>query len=131
MTRASAGVADTMTELSPAAERFVRCYIRSVWDLELLLLLLRNPCRFWTPGELVRELRASPPLVTDSLMALMRAGCVMLEEWGRYRYHAASPELEAQVQAVREAYANFPVAVTKLIWDGSHSRLKSSPTFSA
>lgn len=120
-----------MTELSPAADRFIRCHIRSVWDLELLLLLLRNPCRFWTPGELVRELRASAPLVTDSLMALMRAGCVMVEERKRYRYHIASPELEAQVHAVREAYANFPVTVTKLIWNGSHSRAGSSPTFSA
>jgi hypothetical protein len=101
-----------------------------VWDLELLLLLLRDPCRFWTPGELVRELRASAPLVTDALTALMRAGCVTLEEWERYRYRAASPELEAQAQAVRKAYANFPVAVTKLIWDGSHSRPKSSPTCS-
>jgi len=131
MTHASADVADTMTEFSPAAECFIRCHIRSVWDLELLLLLLRNPCRFWTPDELVRELRASAPLVTESLMALMRAGCIMAEERERYRYHGASPELEAQVQAVREAFVNFPVTVTKLIWDGSHSRRKSSPTFSA
>jgi Mn-dependent DtxR family transcriptional regulator len=120
-----------MTELSPAANRFIRCHVRSVWDIELLLLLLRDPSRFWTPGELVHELRASAPLVTTSLMALIRAGCVMAEEWERYRYRAAGPELEAQVQAVREAYANFPVAVTQLIWDGSHSRVKSSPTFSA
>jgi len=64
-------------------------------------------------------------------MALMRAGCVVAEERERYCYHAASPELDTQLKTVREAYANFPVAVTKLIWDASHSGLTLGRRFPA
>lgn len=46
---------------------FVREHIRSVWAVELLLLLKRDPEFCWPAPELVRELRASTTLVNDNL----------------------------------------------------------------
>jgi hypothetical protein len=113
-----------MSALSPEVDRFIRRHIRSVWDLELLLLLSRDPSRVWIAPELVRELRASILLVSDSLMTLKQASCIAEEPSEHYRYQPASAEVEAQVQALKDAYANFPVAVTKLIWEGPHSRIQ-------
>lgn len=113
-----------MSELPQPAERFIRGHIRSVWDLELLLLLLRDPARSWSAPALVRELRASAPLVTDSLMALLRAGCIAGSETEGFRYCPANDEIEAGVRAARSAYGSFPVAVTKLIWEGPRSKIQ-------
>jgi len=109
---------------SPEVERFIRRHIRSVWDLELLLLLSLNPSRVWTIPMLVRELRASIPLVTDSLMTLKLANCIAEEPTEHYRYRPASSEVEVQVLALKDAHAKFPVAVTKLIWQGPHSQIQ-------
>jgi hypothetical protein len=113
-----------MSDLPAAAERFIRSHIRSVWDLELLLLLRNDPARSWSTAELVRELRASAPLVSDSLMALLRAGCIAANDAESYRYSPANAEIEAEVQAAKDAYASFPVAVTKLIWEGPRSKIQ-------
>ena len=45
---------------------FLRSSIKSAWALELLLLLHRDRERLWSVQELVRELRGSTALVTES-----------------------------------------------------------------
>ena len=49
--------------------RFIRSSFRSVWSLELLLLLKRER-RTWTHAELVAALRASDLIVGQGLEAL-------------------------------------------------------------
>ena len=49
--------------LSDDALTLLRSSIRSVWALELLLLLRRHPDRDWSNGDLVRELRGSDVMV--------------------------------------------------------------------
>ena len=44
---------------------FVEMSFGSVWSLELLLLLYRDPPRKWTSGELVHELRSSEVVVAQ------------------------------------------------------------------
>ena len=56
---------------------FVRSSIKSAWTLELLLLLHRERERSWRLEALVRELRGSVALVTESLKALSDIGLIM------------------------------------------------------
>jgi hypothetical protein len=56
--------------LQASVDRFLRSTLRSVWELELLLLLRRQRARLWTADELVRDLRASVLIVGDSLDSL-------------------------------------------------------------
>ena len=94
---------------------FVRQNVRSVWALELLLLLRRDPQRRWAAGELVRELRASPGLVIDNLAGFERGGISAPDDDERHRYCPATPLLDGLCQRLEEAYRARPVAVVNMI----------------
>jgi DNA-binding GntR family transcriptional regulator len=92
----------------------VRKHIRSVWSLELLLLLRSRPAEAWRPDALVRELRASTPLIADSLARLHASGLVQAEE-GAWRFAPASPELTRFCDQLAEAFQTRPVALINMI----------------
>jgi len=94
---------------------FIREQLRSVWALELLLLMRRAAGRSWSPQELVGELRASPALVSDNLAAFERAGLVAAAEDGRYAFSPASPLLSALCDQLETAYRERPVTVINAI----------------
>lgn len=98
---------------------FVREHVRSVWALELLLLLRREPGQAWTSPELVRELRASTSLVADVLRQFETSGLVAGQE-GAYRFAPASPVVEALCVQLEAAYRKRPVAVINLIAKPAH-----------
>ena len=113
--------------------QFIKASIRSVWALELLLLLRRRP-RDWTAATLVTELRASSTVVTGALASLETAGLVSCAE-GRCRYAPASTLLDQMCDVLERAYIEKPVGVINQIVsarDGMQSfadafRLKDKP----
>lgn len=96
-------------------EAFVREHVRSVWALELLLTLRRDPDRSWRPADLVGELRASAGLVAENLAGLARAGVAMPDDAGRHRYAPASAVIAALCDRLAQAYRERPVAVINMI----------------
>lgn len=94
---------------------FVREHVRSVWALEVLLILRRDPGRQWQVEELVRELRASNLLVNANLEAFERGGLVIRDEAGGYRYSPANPLLDELCGKLEAAYKERPVATINLI----------------
>jgi hypothetical protein len=85
-----------------------------VWALELLLLLRSRPGDRWPPESLVRELRASAPLIAGCLAALQESGLAVSQE-GAWRYAPASPELGRFCDQLAEAYQTRPVALINMI----------------
>jgi hypothetical protein len=98
--------------------------VRSVWALELLLILKRDPARRWTREELVRELRASDALVRDNLEIFESIGLALPED-GRYRYAPASPVLAALCDRLETVYRQKPVSVINAIAGSAKDRLQS------
>lgn len=94
---------------------FVREHIRSVWALELLLLLRRDRERCWAAAELVAELRASQMLVSDNLARLERASLAVEDDNGCWRYAPAAPVLDELCGDLETAYRERPVAVVNMI----------------
>lgn len=94
---------------------FIREQLRSVWALELLLLMRRRADRRWSPQELVEELRASNALVSDNLASFERAGLVVADEDGRYVFSPASPLLASLCEQLDAAYRERPVTVINTI----------------
>lgn len=94
---------------------FLREHVRSVWGVEILLLMKRDEARCWTPGQLVAELRASTWLVNDTLQRFERGGLVTADDEGCYRYRPAASPLAVLCDRVEAAYRERPVAIVNLI----------------
>lgn len=93
----------------------MREHIRSVWALELLLLLKRDPERCWPAAELVRELRASPGLVNDNLQRFERSGLIVRDDADAHRYAPAAAVISSLCDRLATAYKERPVAIINLI----------------
>jgi hypothetical protein len=93
---------------------FIEGAVPSVWALETLLLLRREPEMEWASDRLVAELRASPTLVTDCLNVLQTAGLILGQD-GMFRYAPASATLGDLCDRLEAAYRERPVAVVNTI----------------
>jgi DNA-binding IclR family transcriptional regulator len=98
----------------PDVEEFIRVYIPSIWALELLIVLQRDPGRTWTAPALVKELRASAGLVDDNLSRFERHGLVLKSEAG-WRFQPANPRLALLVAGLSNLYRGRPTHVMSLI----------------
>lgn len=102
---------------------FIRNSFRSVWSLELLLLLKSDSKRSWPHDELVDRLRGSDLVVQQSVSSLVAGGLVATEENGAVRYAPASKDIERLVDASERLYGRKPDAVRRLIVSSSHDQL--------
>jgi hypothetical protein len=93
--------------------RFIGSSFRSIWALELLLLLKRDR-RVWPHSELVATLRASELVVSKALDGLVAAGLASVEEEGA-SYMPASEDLASHVDQLEKLYAARPDAVRRAI----------------
>jgi hypothetical protein len=94
---------------------FIRSHFKTVWALEILLLLRREPRRAWSPADIVGELRAATALVASTLVGLESASLAQQDEDARYRYSPASTALDEVCDAVEAAYRERPVSLINLI----------------
>jgi hypothetical protein len=93
---------------------FAGASFRSVWALELLLMLRRTRDRSWGDSEILKELRSSQVAVVEALHNLIAAGLVVEEEGARYRYNA-SGRLEDMIAELAQLYALKPAVVMRQI----------------
>jgi len=96
-------------------DSFIRTTFRSIWALETLLLLRREPDRWWPRADIVAALRASDLVVSQSLERLCIAGLVMVEGGGTAHYQPIDPALDTLVEAAQLLYARSPDAVRRTI----------------
>ena len=108
-----------MTSLSDELFRFIGSSFRSVWALELLLLLKREP-RPWSRDELITTLRASELVVNKAIDELVAAGLISVEGDGA-RYMPVSDDIAKHVKQVEKVYSARPDAVRRAIVSASAS----------
>jgi hypothetical protein len=97
----------------------------SVWALELLLLLYRNPEQTWHRKDLVLELRSSELVVEESIARLLSSALVTANSDGTLAFAPGSDELAALVRDLEEEYRTRPATIRRLIIQGPTDRLKS------
>ncbi|MBS0536785.1 MAG: hypothetical protein JSR72_22235 [Proteobacteria bacterium] len=95
---------------------------RSVWALELLLLLRRSG-RSWTPADIIKELRSSRVVVIEALNNLTAAGLAVREEGDEYRYVAAG-QAEQLIADLERLYAVKSTLVMRSIVNSPNSKLQ-------
>lgn len=118
------GASPTGDVLSHELLGFIRSTLRSVWALELLLLLRRQAPRALGVEEIARELRGTETLVSKCLPQLEQAGLIASEA-GAYRFAPASPALQELCGLLELEYRERPVAIVDAIVSGPNDRLKN------
>lgn len=104
---------------------FVGKAFRSVWHMELLLLLYQEPRQAWWIDALARELRASTAVVSQSLDALMAVGLVAADRSQAYCFQANSAELAAMADGLIDLYNRKPRAVLRAIFAERRDRIRT------
>ena len=102
-----------MTSPSDDLLRFIGSSFRSVWALELLLLVKGEP-RLWSRDELVSALRASELVVNKVIDELVAGGLLSIEGEGA-RYMPVSDDIARHVKQVEKLYSARPDAVRRAI----------------
>ena len=110
---------------SAEVRAFIASFVRSLWALELLLLLHRHPGRLWSIDALTAELRASTSVVADLVGAFARAGLLDRDGDGAIVYRPSTEDLRGIVDAIAAAYATTPLAVSREIFAASDDRIRS------
>ena len=103
--------------ISPDVHRFVTERIHSVAQLELLLILHRDPTVEWTAEAAAREMRYPTDWAAEELLAFRRAGLVGVRG-PAYRFRARSA-LAHIVDELAETFSRRRSTVTALIFSGT------------
>lgn len=92
---------------------FIESSFRSVWSIELLLLLrsVDRPC---STEELVAMMRASSAVIENALESLVAAGLAGTDG-EKVSYMPITPHVAELVEATAQLYASRPDAVRRLI----------------
>jgi hypothetical protein len=99
--------------------RFVGSSFRSIWALELLLILKREP-RDWPHAELVERTRSSDLVVSKAIDGLVTVGLAVDEGEGA-RYMPINDDVAQCVDQLEQLYATRPDAVRRAIVSASAS----------
>lgn len=111
--------------ISDDARSFLRQSLRTVWTLELLLIMRRDPNRSWDAASLVTESRSSDLIVQEGLAALRQAGLVMEGPVGVFQYSPAAPVVDGWAQEITAAYVQAPSRVIKELFSAPASNVQS------
>lgn len=107
----------TATSIPDEVRGFVVRHIESLEQLEVLLLLARDPARCWDAPGVAAEMRTSLPSVEGRLRDLERRGLLApVDGTARFRYAPATPDLESAVTKLAEAYVNHRYSIIELIF---------------
>jgi len=111
--------------LSGETLEFVRASFKSIWALELLLLMRGERSRAWRIDELIRELRANDLIVKRILPEFVEKG--LIAETGRelFQYRPAEGRLEKMIDRVARAYAENRTKVIEEILSAPNDNLRT------
>src|SRR3954465_5717026 len=107
-----------MIEIPEPVVSFIREWINSVEQLEMLLLLKRHPEKEWTAQEMSRALSSNPDAVASRLVPFEAVRLVAVKPGPepRFRYQPSNPVLDETIRALAEAYSTYSVRVVSLIY---------------
>lgn len=102
-------------EFSDAFRTFVNKNITSVEQIEVLLILLANPQRTWSVGEISAIMRSSPNSIASRLEVLKAAKLAKGTAESGFQY-AASGRSHEMVELLQEEYGARRFSVIELVF---------------
>ena len=116
----------TLNNIPPVVREFVRREIKSVFQLEVLLLLHRTRERSWTVSEVSQELGIDPEVAGAQVISLEQLGLIKSVNTTpvRYRYGPDDENDELLIEELAISYAKQRVGIFSLILSESNSRIR-------
>lgn len=104
-------------QISQTLRELVQQRLTTTDQIEIVLLLRRNPGRSWTATEVATELQSAPESAAMRLFLLASSGLVLFEAAGlpRYRYEPADAAVDSLLAELDTVYAEDPAAVTAIV----------------
>jgi hypothetical protein len=115
-------------EIPDDVQAFLRDYIGSYEELEVLLLLYRSRDQWHNLGAITARLRL-PGVSTETTASLVASRLLAVRETAAeavYAYGPTDPALENAVTRLAQSYAEAPLAVMKVMTDNAMNRLRVS-----
>jgi hypothetical protein len=111
-------------ELSNGLRDFIKQYITSLEQLEILLLLHQEATRSWSVEEVFKVTQTNLASVAERLKSLAASGFLIAEgnPGSVFRFHSASAELAQRVSELQNAYAFSKYKVVEVIFSAPHSQ---------
>jgi predicted transcriptional regulator len=105
-------------ELSEELKGFIKQYITSLEQLEILLLLYKEPDRPWTIEEVYKVTQTNHASVAERLKILATAGLVIVEGTDNliFRSQPNPTELTRRISELQEAYTLSKYKVVEAIF---------------
>lgn len=105
--------------IPPDVKQFLADHIRSVEQLEILLLLRQQPDRTWPIAELAQAMYGPEDSAARQLGRLVASGLVARDgEAATFRYAPLSPNLAATIDRLAHTYSERRVAVLTSLAEG-------------
>jgi hypothetical protein len=106
--------------------RFISVHVRSLEQLEILLLLAAKPEQGWSADAVYDVVRSSRGSVAERLEELRLQGLLTFSnpEHREFRYQPPSPEVAEAVQALAQFYRERPVKIVEMIYSPAAEPLK-------
>jgi predicted transcriptional regulator len=113
-------------ELSEELKDFVKHHISSIQQLNVLLVVISEPNRAWTAGEVAQKLNVSETAASTRLLSLCVKGLVKANEKpGRtFVYHPDSHLRNQMVQNLFSAYEKSPAPLLEFIYSIAENQLR-------
>ncbi len=114
-------------DLPESVKKLIETHIKSVEELEVLLLLSGEPDKSWSSSEVFRTVQSNLNSIELKLAKLAAQGLLNSTPGPeiRYSYSSTPPELDAAVRLLREAYKVRPTRVIELIFANPNSQIRS------
>jgi hypothetical protein len=106
------------TDFPAEIEQFIAQHIESLAELEMLLVMRREPERAWSGDDLSRELYVTPDVCAGIISELERRGFVRRDASNDklYRYQSGSAEMDRLIDQLATLYQERRVAVITQIY---------------
>lgn len=110
-------------ELSDGLRSFIKQYITSLEQLEILLLLSKEPERSWTVEQVFKITQSNLASVAERLKNFTASGFLTTEEKSgvTYRFRPVSAEIAKHVAELQRAYATSKYKVVETIFSAPPS----------
>jgi len=114
-------------EIPQSVRAFIDQRIGSIFQLEVLLLLHRNPGRDFTAEDVAHELRIEPSWAALCLAQLQAGGLLVAAEGPPLRYHYGprTADLDDTTNQLARVYSTHRVSITAMIFSKPPDPLKS------